>query len=285
MQMKIYIDGVFYADNEAKISVFDHGLLYGDGVFEGIRVYSGKIFECQAHMDRLFESARKIRLEIPYTKEQLVAAQEQAIAANACHDAYIRLVVTRGEGGLGLNPNKCARPNVFIIADNIQLYPPELYETGMPVIIARTIRTSATMLDPSVKSLNYLNNILCKIECNDAGVSEAIMLNDKGNVAECSGDNIFLVEAGKLITPPPTAGILLGVTRAVVMKLARKMGIDVLEKDFKPAELFTADEMFLTGSGAEIISVTHVDGKTIGQGKSGPITQKLLHAFREYIRQ
>ena len=283
--MKIWLNGQLVEKQDAKVSVYDHGVLYGDGVFEGIRVYSGKIFECQAHMDRLFESARKIRLEIPYSKEQLVQAQQETIAANACQDAYIRLVVTRGEGGLGLNPKKCSRPNVFIIADSIQLYPPELYETGMPVIIARTIRTSATMLDPSVKSLNYLNNILCKIECNDAGVSEAIMLNDKGNVAECSGDNIFLVKQGHLITPPATAGILMGVTRAVVMRLARKLGIDVVEKDFKPAELFTSDEIFLTGSGAEIISVTQVDDKKIGQGKSGPITQKLLHAFREYIRQ
>jgi branched-chain amino acid aminotransferase len=283
--MKIWFNGQLVDKQDAKISVYDHGLLYGDGVFEGIRVYSGKIFECQAHMNRLFESARKIRMEIPYSKEQLVDAQYQTIQANGVRDAYIRLVVTRGEGGLGLNPNKCSRPNVFIIVDGIELFPPKLYETGMPVIIAKTVRTSPSMLDPSVKSLNYLNNILGKIECNDAGVSEAILLNAEGNVAEGTGDNVFLVKQGKLITPPGSAGILMGVTRGVVIRLAGQMGIEVIEKNLKPAELETADEMFLTGTAAEIIPVSQVDGKKIGQGKTGPVTQKLLQAFRELIRK
>ncbi len=282
--MKIWLNGQLVDKQDAKISVYDHGILYGDGVFEGIRVYGGKIFECQAHMDRLYASASKIRLEIPYTPEQLVQAQYDTIKANGCKDAYIRLVVTRGEGGLGLNPNKCARPNVFVIADGIELFPKELYETGMPVIIAKTVRTSPSMVDPSVKSLNYLNNILGKIECNDAGVAEAIMLNDKGNVAEGTGDNIFLVKDGKILTPPGSAGILMGVTRAVVIRLAKQAGLEVIERDFKPAELMSADEIFLTGSGAEIISVTKVDGKAIGGGKAGPTTQKLLKAFREFIR-
>ena len=282
--MKIWMNGKLLERQDAKVSVFDHGLLYGDGVFEGIRAYSRRIFQGQAHIDRLFESAKEIRLAVPYTKQELLEAMDDAIASNSITDGYIRLVVTRGEGSLGLSPFKCSEPIVFIIADQIALYPPEMYEKGMAVIIAKTLRTSPSMLNPSVKSLNYLNNILGKIEAIDAGVAEAIMLNEKGNVAECTGDNIFIVKDGTLITPPAEAGILLGITRSVVMRLAGELGVPLVEKNIKPKDLYAADECFLTGSAAEVISVTKIDDKPIGGGQAGPITQKLLESFRRYIR-
>ena len=213
--MKIWLDGQLVDRAEASLSVFDHGTLYGDGVFEGIRVYSGKIFECQAHMDRLFQSAEKIRLTIPYSREQIIAAMESTMAANKVKDGYIRLVVTRGAGTLGLNPYRCPKASVFVIADQLEMYPAEMYERGMPVIIAKTRRTNATMLDPAVKSLNYLNNIMARVEAVDAGVGEAIMLNDRGEVAEATGDNLFIVKNGTVLTPPVSAGILQGVTRRV----------------------------------------------------------------------
>jgi len=282
--MKIWMDGKLVAKDDAKVSVYDHGLLYGDGVFEGIRIYNGRVFQCTAHMDRLFNSAEKIRLEIPYTKAQLVDAMNLCIRENGLTGSgYIRLVATRGVGTLGLHPFYCPRPCVFIIADQIQLYPPELYETGMAVIIAKRPRISPTMLDPSVKSLNYLNNILAKVEAIDVGLLEAVMLNDKGNVAECTGDNIFLVKNGVLITPPVSAGILIGVTRGVVIRLAERAGIEMLERDVTPDQLKSADEIFLTGTAAEIMAVTKVDETVIGDGKAGPVTMQLLKAFREFI--
>lgn len=282
--MKIWMDGQLVDREQAAVSVFDHGVLYGDGVFEGIRIYNGRIFQCTAHMDRLFESAEKIRLAIPYSKQGLVGAMNECIGANGLTGSgYIRLVVTRGAGTLGLHPFMCPRPCVFIIADQIQLYPPELYETGMGVIIAKRRRISPTMLDPSVKSLNYVNNILAKIEAIDVGLLEAIMLNDKGNVSECTGDNIFIIKDGAVITPPVTAGILIGVTRGVAIRLAGELGIEVVERDMKPDELKAADEIFLTGTAAEIMAVTKVDETVIGSGSAGPVTTKLLEAFRAFI--
>ena len=281
--MKIWLNGKLVDRKDAKLTVFDHGTLYGDGVFEGIRIYGGKIFQCQAHVDRLFDSAKAIRLAIPYTKQELTDAMYETLKANGVADGYIRLAVTRGEGTLGLSPFKCPSPNVFIIAGQIVLYPEEMYQHGMAVIIARTIRTSPRMLPPWVKSMNYLNNIMAKIEAIDAGVAEAIMLNEDGNVAECTGDNIFIVKDGHVATPPVEAGILAGITRKVVMRLADKLGIPLAEKDITVEQLYAADECFLTGTAAEVIAVTRVDGKTIGDGKVGPVTRKLLAAFREYI--
>ena len=282
--MKVWLNGRLVEKRSAKLSIFDHGTLYGDGVFEGIRVYGGKIFQTKAHIDRLFRSAEVIRLAIPYTKQQLIDATYRTLRANRRSDAYVRMAVTRGEGTLGLNPNKCPKPSVFIIVDSIELYPPEMYETGMPVIVAKTIRTSPRSLNPAAKTLNYLNNILAKIECVNAGASEAIMLNEHGNVAEATGDNVFIVKDGRLITPPASAGILMGVTRAVVMKLAGRLGIAMEGKDFAPDALYAADECFMTGTAAEVIAVTRIDGRTIGGGQAGPVTRKLMAAFREFIR-
>jgi len=281
--MKIWLNGQLVDKSKAKLTVFDHGLLYGDGVFEGIRAYGGKVFQCQGHIDRLFNSAKEIRLAIPYTKQEIITAIYQALKANEISDGYIRLVVTRGVGTLGLGPDRCPSPSVFIIADQIALYPEHMYAEGLGVIIAKTIRTSPRMLNPAVKSLNYLNNIMAKVEAIDAGVAEAIMLNEQGKIAECTGDNIFIVKDGRLTTPPVSAGILEGITRAVVMHLADNLSISVTEQDITPEDLYAADECFLTGTAAEVIAVTKVDGKTIGSGKAGPITTRLLTAFREYI--
>lgn len=282
--MKVWMNGQLVDKADAKISVFDHGVLYGDGVFEGIRIYQKRVFEAQAHIDRLYGSAREIRLAIPHTKQEMIDAMYETLRANDISDGYIRLVVTRGEGTLGLSPFKCAAPTVYIIADQIALYPEEMYEKGMAVIIAKTIRTSASMLNPSIKSMNYLNNIMAKIEAVDAGVAEAIMLNEHGNVAECTGDNLFMVKDGKVTTPPLDAGILGGITRRVVLRLAEHLGLPPAETDILPEQLYAADECFLTGTAAEVISVTRVDGRAIGDGKPGPITRKLLDAFRQYIR-
>jgi branched-chain amino acid aminotransferase len=281
--MKVWINGKLVDRARAKLTVFDHGTLYGDGVFEGIRVYDGRIFQCRAHVDRLFNSADRIRLKIPYSQQELIDAMHETVRANGLTNGYIRLVVTRGEGTLGLSPFKCPRPNAFIIADTIELYPQEMYEKGMPVIIARTVRCSAHMLDPRIKSLNYLNNICAKIECIDAGVPEAIMLNTAGNVAECTGDNIFIVKDGRIATPPEDAGILLGITRAVVIRLAGRMGLPLREMDLTVGDLYAADECFLTGTAAEVIAVTRVDGRAVGDGSVGPVTRKLLAAFKEFV--
>ncbi len=282
--MKVWIDGGLVEKQDARLSVFDHGVLYGDGVFEGIRSYGGKVFQFPAHIDRLFASAEQIRLKIPYSRQELIDATYETMRANDIVDGYVRMVVTRGEGTLGLGPDRCPQPRTFIIADQISLYPDEMYVKGIPVIIAKTVRTSAASLNPRVKSLNYLNNIYAKIECLDAGVSEAIMLNDRGEVAEATGDNIFIVKDGKVVTPPPDASILLGITRAVVMHLCRKMNIPLAEAMITPEELHAADECFLTGTAAEVIAVTKVDGKSIGDGKWGSATRKLFDAFRDFIR-
>ena len=282
--MKVWMDGNLVDKQDAKLSVFDHGTLYGDGVFEGIRVYGGKVFQCDAHIDRLFDSAKRIRLAIPRTKQEIVEAMCQTVRANELRDGYIRLVVTRGEGTLGLSPFRCPCPSIFIIADQIALYPEHLYRTGMAVIIAKTVRTAPRMLDPGIKSLNYLNNILAKIEAIDAGVEEAIMLNDEGNVAEGTGDNFFIVEAAGVVTPPLTAGILPGITRSVVISLCGKAGIPLAEAEVTPARLLAAQECFLTGTAAEVIAVTRVDEKPIGDGAVGPITRRLCTAFHDYIK-
>lgn len=282
--MKVWLNGQLVDADEARVSVFDHGLLYGDGVFEGVRIYGGRIFQAKAHVDRLFASADRIRLEIPYTKQQIIEAMETACEANGVTDGYIRPVVTRGAGTLGLNPFKCKDPEVFVIADDITLYPREMYENGLAVIVAKTIRTPARAADPAVKSLNYLNNIYGKIEAIDAGVMEAIMLNERGEVAEATGDNIFIVEDGNVVTPPAEAGILLGITRAVVKRLCENNGVEFVERSFMPKELYEAEECFLTGTAAEVIPVTKVDETTIGDGTPGPVTKKLLAAFHEFIR-
>jgi len=281
--MKIWLDGKLVDESDAKLSVLDHGTLYGDGVFEGIRVYNRRIFQCRAHIDRLFESARRIRLAIPMTKQELIDAMNETVRADECENGYIRLVVTRGRGTLGLNPFKCPKPSVFIIAADIALYPREMYDNGMAVIIAKTVRCSANMIDPGIKSLNYLNNICARIEAVDAGVAEAIMLNNKGEVTECTGDNIFIVTGGRVATPQADAGILMGITRGVVIRLAGKLGIEVTEGSITPDDLYAADECFLTGTAAEVISVTRIDGHVIGDGRPGPVTQKLLAAYREFI--
>lgn len=283
--MKVWLNGSLVDSKEAAISVFDHGVLYGDGVFEGIRIYGGRIFECEAHVERLFSSARLVRLAIPYTKQEIVEAMNETIRANVLTaGGYIRLVITRGSGTLGLNPFKCPTPAVFVIADQIALYPQEMYDNGMAVIIAKTVRTSPLMLNPAIKSLNYLNNIMAKIEAVDAGVGEAIMLNQAELVAECTGDNIFIVEAGGVVTPPLSAGILPGITRAVVLRLARKLGLPTAEEDVSVKRLLGAGECFLTGTAAEVISVTKIDGQAVGNGTAGPVTRKLHAAFNDYIK-
>lgn len=282
--MKVWMNGKLVEKEEAKLSVFAHGLLYGDGVFEGIRAYGGKVFQGKAHMDRLFASAEAIRLKIPTSSREILQAIYQTMQANGVSDGYIRLVVARGEGTLGLDPDKCSEPTVFIIADQVALYPEEMYQKGMAVIVAKTRRTAASMLPPSVKSLNYLNNIMAKIEAVDAGVPEALMLNVDGDVAEATGDNIFIVEGGTTVTPPPAAGILIGITRKVVMDLCGELGIALKEDRINVERLYAADECFLTGTAAEVIAVTKVDDRPIGSGKPGPVTNRLLKAFRELIR-
>ena len=281
MALKVYITGEFFDKQDAKISVYDHGLLYGDGVFEGIRVYSGKVFRCQAHVDRLYNSAKAIALGVPMDKQELTEEIHRTLRVNGLQDAYVRVIVTRGVGTLGLDADKCHDPQVIIITDSIQLYAREYYEKGLEVITAPTVRTSHSALSPKIKSLNYLNNILAKIEAQQAGVIEAIMLNQHGYVAECTGDNILIVSAGRLITPPPGAGFLEGVTRGVVMELARREGIAVLEQQLTRFDLYVADECFLTGTAAEIIPVVRIDSRTIGDGKPGKVMLRLLELFRE----
>ncbi|MDP9173091.1 MAG: branched-chain-amino-acid transaminase [Planctomycetota bacterium] len=285
MSLKIWIDGKFYEKEHAKISVYDHGLLYGDGVFEGIRVYKGRIYECEAHLRRLNDSARAIRLVPPRSNEEIKSAMEETVRINGFSDCYIRLVVTRGAGYLGLNPNKCPVPTIFIIADTIELYPPEMYEKGMSIITATVIRTHPNSLSPRIKSLNYLNNILAKIEAADAGVPEAVMLNQEGNVAECTGDNIFIVRAGQVQTPGTADGILEGITRRSMIDLCRKIGISCVEKTLQRHDLYVADECFLTGTAAEVVPVTRIDGRTIGTGQPGPLTRKLMDSFHRLVRE
>jgi branched-chain amino acid aminotransferase len=284
MSTQVYIAGRLVPKEDAKISVYDHGLLYGDGVFEGIRVYNRKVFLLQEHVDRLYHSARAIRLTIPLSPPEMIRAVNDTVAANGLVDGYVRLVVTRGAGSLGLDIRKTSQPQVIIIADTITLYPEELYEKGLEIITAPTIRNHPAALSPRIKSLNYLNNILAKIEGTDAGCAEALMLNHKGEVAECTGDNVFIVSGGFLKTPPADAGILEGITRNCVMRLARAAGIPVLEPPLTRYDLFAADECFLTGTAAEVIPVVKLDGRTIGDGKPGPITQQLRKRFQEFAR-
>ena len=278
--LKIYIDGKYFDEQSAKISVFDHGLLYGDGIFEGIRAYHGLVFKLKEHIDRLFYSAKAILLNIPMAHEEMVRAVVATCRENQIRDGYIRLIVTRGVGGLGLNPNRCNNPSVIIIADTIQLYPPELYERGLDIITVPTVRNLHSALNPAIKSLNYLNNILAKIEANNGGCEEAIMLNAEGFVSECTGDNVFIVKAGQMFTPPLSAGALYGITRSVVIDLAKESGIAVSEPNLTRYDLFNADECFLTGTGAELIPVVKIDGRVVGTGKPGPITKSLVEKYK-----
>ncbi|MGQ3683601.1 MAG: branched-chain-amino-acid transaminase [Candidatus Loosdrechtia sp.] len=280
MGLKIYISGQIVPEEDAKISVFDHGLLYGDGVFEGIRAYNGKLFTLDQHLDRLYDSATAISLQIPLTKEEMANAIKKTLEANNLKDSYIRLIVTRGVGKLGLDPNKCSAPQVIIIADTIELYSKALYENGLNIITVPTIRNHFSALDPKIKSLNYLNNILAKLEAIQAGAGEALMLNKDGYVAECAGDNIFIVKNNALLTPPESAGILIGITRNTVMKLATEMGILVKEEFMTRYDLYIAEECFLTGTAAEIIPVVKIDGRTIGTGKPGKTTLDLLKGYQ-----
>jgi len=283
--MKVYISGQFYDKAEAKISVYDHGLLYGDGVFEGIRAYGGKIFRLRQHLERLYNSAKAIWLEIPMSREDLARAIRQTLELNGLKDAYIRVVVTRGAGSLGLDPRKTSDPQVIIITDHIQLYPPEFYENGLEIVTVSTIRNHPNAVNPRIKSLNYLNNILAKIEAIQAGCQEALMLNHKGEVAECTGDNIFVVTRGVLRTPPLDAGILEGITRNAVIELAQRTGIAVREEALTRHDVYTADECFLTGTAAEIIPVVKCDGRIIGNGKPGPLTKQLRERFFALVRE
>ncbi|MBW7996727.1 MAG: branched-chain-amino-acid transaminase [Candidatus Glassbacteria bacterium] len=280
MEPKVYIDGELYPKSQAKISVFDHGLLYGDGIFEGIRVYSGRIFRFREHIDRLFESAGALRLEMPVGREEMDRVVEDTVRANGFRDAYIRLVVTRGTGDLGIDPRKCNKSSLIVIVDKIQLYNQQLYEQGIPLVTASTRRIRPDMLNQRAKSLNYLNSIMAKMEAADAGVAEALMLDADGNVAECTADNIFVVKNGGLLTPATHFPILNGVTRRVVLELAAKLGIPAVEGTLTLHDIYTADECFLTGTGAELIPVISLDSRTIGDGKPGPVTARLLKKFR-----
>jgi len=281
--MKIYLDGALVDSADAKISVFDHGLLYGDGVFEGIRLYGGNVFRLDAHLERLEYSAKAILLTLPWTRKELSDAVCETCRANDLRDAYIRLVVTRGVGDLGLSPWLCKKPSVFIIADKIALYPAKYYVEGLEIVTVPTRRMNPAALSPAIKSLNYLNNILAKIEAKQFGALEAIMLNDQGFVAECTGDNIFIVHKGKIITPASQQGALKGITRDAVFDLAANLGIPIEEHDMTRYDVWNADEVFLTGTGAEVIPVVKLDGRQIGTGAPGPIFSRILEAFRRVV--
>ena len=285
MSQQIYINGEYFSREDAKISVFDHGLLYGDGVFEGMRIYSGKVFRLHEHLVRLWQSANSIALQIPISLEQLTADVNEAVAKNGLDDGYIRLVVTRGAGPLGLDPYKCERPQVVIIVDSITLYPESFYTEGLELVTAATMRNHPAALSPRIKSLNYLNNIMAKMEGLKAGCMETLMLNHKGEVAECTGDNIFIVDRGRLLTPPNDAGILEGITRNAVLELATEAGIETDQQAMTRHDIFVADECFLTGSAAEVVAVVKLDDRVIGDGKPGPITRRLNEAFRKLVRQ
>jgi len=280
---KVWFNGELVPAKQASVSVFDHGLLYGDGVFEGIRIYNGRILKMATHLKRLEESARSILLKMPYDVAALEQGMRETMAANGVVDGYIRLCITRGPGTLGLGPDRCERPNVFVIADTIQLYPKELYEQGLEIITAATIRNHPSALSPRIKSMNYLNNIMAKVEAMQAGCVEALMLNHQGFVSECTGDNIFVVKDGELFTPPLHAGILEGITRNLVIELAQAAGITVHQVDMTRHDLYVADECFLTGTAAEVIAVVKLDGRPIGTGKPGAMTQQLLGSFRDLV--
>ena len=282
---QIYIDGKFYPEGDAKVSVFDHGLLYGDGIFEGIRFYNGRVFRLEEHLERLWDSARSILLEIPMSQRAMTEALLETIRQNDLREGYIRLIVTRGVGNLGLNPEQCKKPSVIIITAQIALYPEAVYRNGLTVVTCATRRTNPSALNPAVKSLNYLNNVMARIEANLANADEALMLNDEGNVAECTADNVFIVKRGQIFTPPITAGALRGITRSVVFEIAAETGIKVTEADITRHDVFIADEAFLTGTAAEIIPVVKADGRPIGTGKPGPITARMVARFREMTRE
>lgn len=284
MSLKVYINGKLYDKENATVSVYDHGLLYGDGVFEGIRSYAGKVFRMREHLDRLWNSAKAIWLTIPISKEEMAKAIEDTLSVNGIRDGYIRVVVTRGAGTLGLDPNRCSDPQVIIITDLISLYPDELYQKGLEIVTVSTMRNHPAALNPRIKSLNYLNNILAKIEGLQAGCIEALMLNHKGEVAECTGDNLFLVRDGNVLTPPIDAGVLEGITRDAVIELARQGGIPVREIPLTKHDVYIADECFLTGTAAEVVPVVKVDSRTIGDGKPGSITRDLIARFHKLTR-
>ncbi|MBU2102819.1 MAG: branched-chain-amino-acid transaminase [Candidatus Omnitrophota bacterium] len=280
--MKIYLNGKLVEKSEAKISVFDHGFLYGDGVFEGIRAYNCRVFKLQEHIDRLFESAHSIMLTIPLSKKECIDAVVKTLKANRLKDAYVRLIVSRGEGDLGLDPKKCfGKPTVVVIADKVSLYPEKLYQEGMAIMTVPTVRTIPEALNPQIKSLNYLNNILAKIEASNCGFEEALMLDHLGYVAECTGDNIFVVEKGHLYTPPQCMGTLRGITRDEVLALARAAKIPTHEHVLTRHEVYISQECFLTGTAAEIIPVVKIDGRSIGDGKPGPLTARLRREFKK----
>jgi len=284
-EAKIYIDGKFYSEANAKVSVFDHGLLYGDGIFEGIRFYNGRVFRLEQHLERLWNSARSICLDIPMTRQEMTEALLETIRQNHLRDGYIRLVVTRGVGNLGLNPEQCKNPSVIIIAATIALYHEDFYQKGLSIVTVATRRSNPASLNPAVKSLNYLNNVMARIEANLASADEALMLNDAGNVAECTADNVFIIKHGQIFTPPTTAGALQGITRSVVSDIAGEFDSKVIEADFTRHDIFVADECFLTGTAAEIVPVVKADGRIIGNGKPGPITTRIIARFREMTHQ
>src|SRR3954449_10370571 len=283
-EAKIYIDGKFYSEADAKVSVFDHGLLYGDGVFEGIRFYNGRVFRLEEHLERLWASARSICLEIPMTRQKMSEALLNTIRENHLRDGYIRLLVTRGVGNLGLNPEQCKYPSVIIIAATIALYHENFYRKGLTIVTCATRRSNPAALNPAVKSLNYLNNVMARIEANLAGADEALMLNDAGNVAECTADNVFVIKKGQIFTPPITAGALRGITRSVIFDIAAELDVPIHETEITRHDVFVADECFLTGTAAEAIPVIKADGRTIGAGKPGSMTGKIIARFRELTR-
>jgi branched-chain amino acid aminotransferase len=283
--LQVYIDGKFFDQADAKVSVFDHGLLYGDGVFEGIRFYNGRVFRMDEHMDRLWESARSICIEIPISRAEMDEALLETIRKNGLRDGYVRLIVTRGVGNLGLNPKQCERPSIIIIVATVALYSEEVYRRGLMVVTVPTRRMGPATLNPAIKSLNYLNNVLARIEANLANADEALMLNDAGNVAECTADNVFVVKRGKIMTPPITAGALRGITRSVVFDIATELGIEISEPQLTRHDLYIADEAFLTGTAAEVIPMIKVDGRSIGDGNPGPITTRTIARFRELTRE
>jgi branched-chain amino acid aminotransferase len=280
----VNLNGKLVDKADARISVYDHGLLYGDGVFEGIRIYAGKVFRLHEHVERLYESAKHVLLEIPWGPQKMIEEVLRTVEANKKQDGYVRLVVTRGVGSLGIDPNKCDVPSIFVIVDDISLYPQRTYDEGMEIVTSSFIRSHPNTISPRVKSLNYLNNILAKIEATRAGCLEALMLNHLGEVAECTADNVFLVKHGVLRTPPSSAGILQGVTRDAVIELACAAGIAVQEIALTRHDVYTADELFLTGTGAEIVPVVKVDGRVIGSGRPGPLTKQLLERYHVLVR-